>query len=419
MPDQVNSSPRPGPRSPFTTLPNEVTSLIFLKGTEAWRELQPARLPFPILVSGVCSQWRSLSHNSPELWTFIIPPFFRDIEDCLQWVREWLRRSGAMPVSVILDQRLFERPTGSQTITAGTTFRILLEVLSLHTHRLRRLDVRSDWPETFRRFIAREFDAPHLEQLSLVMYSTRVGDAVPTSLSIPQSNNQPLHPALWHTPNLRKLRLKRVRPPPVSNLTSLTVHCLRIDIEGTKILFNHSPGLTHLVLPDLLPINGLVPDQLERIEAPSLRSVAASFFATPDEDVPETYIFNLLNIPNLVYLELSTNILPSLLFKDALSNPSSVKKLRVCKFNRSRQEHEFFESLSGLQELQLIETQILALLRPDQRPRRRSIGLRDPAYRSRQAFSRPQYEALHVVQKQDLRVPAGTEKLWPELKSIS
>src|SRR6266511_2191553 len=94
--------------SDITKMPNEIVARFFSAGTNFWREEVPSGLPFPILVCSVCHGWRVLAQNTPELWSFIIPPLhlFDRAEDGEHWTSQWIARSGVLPVSIIIDDRL-------------------------------------------------------------------------------------------------------------------------------------------------------------------------------------------------------------------------------------------------------------------------------------------------------------------------
>lgn len=407
--------------SVFDTLPNEIISQIFLRGTQAWRELEPLRLPFPTLVSGVCTHWRILAHSTPALWTFILPPLHKGKEDCLSWTSGWIERSGTMLMSVVLDHK---------TVAVGQTYHearavsllvtTLLETFTQHFHRLRRLHIRMDWPGTFSDFIKDGKDAPCLEELSLC---ARRGDNITTLSIAPFGVGLLDWPSSWHLPSLRKLRIKNICPPTISSLTSLTAYHLLATYQEAVILFTVSPHLTHLVLHNLLPIKDHVPQQFERIPAPSLRSIAISY-PTPTVDIQAVYIFDLLLIPNLTYLEVDGNISASTLFESSLSAPSSVRKLRVCNGTHKYQsDHEFYRSLSGLQELELIRTPIQELWKPEEQlQRRRSMELREPRYRRRPMFHEAGLARADVplaLLPSGSPLSASTRTIWPELQSIT
>ncbi|KAJ7836934.1 hypothetical protein B0H13DRAFT_2368459 [Mycena leptocephala] len=85
-------------RCRIDSLPVEVMSLIFLFCNE---ELSP-----PLLLSQVCSRWRTIATETPRLWrtpSFVLGlPFFRNRDSHQAYMAAWLERAGVIPVSLSL-----------------------------------------------------------------------------------------------------------------------------------------------------------------------------------------------------------------------------------------------------------------------------------------------------------------------------
>ncbi|KAJ6456442.1 hypothetical protein C8R45DRAFT_578403 [Mycena sanguinolenta] len=90
---------------PVLTLPNEITSEIFIHFLPTYPEPPPlAGLASPTSLTHVCSKWRQVALATPALWRAIkLDPEdepneqFRHISDA------WIRRSGSLPLSLVLN----------------------------------------------------------------------------------------------------------------------------------------------------------------------------------------------------------------------------------------------------------------------------------------------------------------------------
>ncbi|KAF8880236.1 hypothetical protein CPB84DRAFT_1751478 [Gymnopilus junonius] len=351
------------PTASFDSLPFEIISKIFLDGTQNWRDFEPQVLPFPTIVSGVCTHWRNVSYGIPQLWTFILPPLHKELDECLEWTTKWLERSGTMLVSVVLDDMTVTAELkGPIASAAERKISKTLALLSKHPRRLRRLDIRSASHGAFKKFMRDLWEAPNLEQLSLCP-RTYVGLGYFFS-----PNEEHLKwSVLSRLSNLKKFRFQNISPPCIPSLTSLTAHDIVLKYEGIKTLFAGCPSLAHLVLHDLRPITARQePAHYTPLSCPSLRSIAVKVNQWYLDEPDYFYVFSFLHLPNLVSLEIQ-NDLPNIdnFFGSSLV-PATIKKLRLSSMIQFGDSLTFFRSLSNLEELEMFEVPAWKLYPLDQ-----------------------------------------------------
>ncbi|KAJ6454600.1 hypothetical protein C8R45DRAFT_1111849 [Mycena sanguinolenta] len=93
---------------PVLTLPNEITSEIFLKFIPDYPSPPPLTgLLSPTTLTHVCHRWRAIAHSTPALWNGILVPAYsrtRRNEAYLPKILEsWLSRSRCLPLSILMD----------------------------------------------------------------------------------------------------------------------------------------------------------------------------------------------------------------------------------------------------------------------------------------------------------------------------
>ncbi|KAF7322295.1 F-box domain-containing protein [Mycena chlorophos] len=88
---------------PVLTLPNEITSAIFLRYLPPYPQRPSPSPPLfgdasPTTLGQICRQWRAVAHSTPALWRAID---FVDVDrdPVPDIARTWLQRSGALPIS--------------------------------------------------------------------------------------------------------------------------------------------------------------------------------------------------------------------------------------------------------------------------------------------------------------------------------
>ncbi|KAH9484849.1 hypothetical protein JR316_0001751 [Psilocybe cubensis] len=105
-------------------LPVEIISMIFVfcasgplpSRTQVTTVLKPANAPMRpvmlepgLLLGSVCRYWRHISIKTPQLWTRVAIDLSRDIGK-LNLIEGWLRRSGGLPLNIILKSRYTSLP---------------------------------------------------------------------------------------------------------------------------------------------------------------------------------------------------------------------------------------------------------------------------------------------------------------------
>ncbi|KAF8159250.1 hypothetical protein B0H34DRAFT_396394 [Crassisporium funariophilum] len=381
-------------------LPNELLAIIFSAGTKSWRD--PHELPFPVLISGVCRHWRLVAHDTPILWTFIAVPLHTPENICIHWTTEWIERSGALPISVVID----DPKTDLDTEKLNQLVSIILDLVVEYSQRLRRLDIRvkSNNYTSIRDATARLWNAPNLQQLSLCFYDLAMCSV---------ETKYPHWTWLSTLPMLTKFKAEGMRIPITPNLTSLSIHRLLANYEEISSMFASSPNLRYLALSELLPMTSPVPAQAPVIYASSLESLAVNMRLRSSHPNP-IYLFQYLAIPNVVYLELDGDAWTPATFGNSLSS-AKIDTLRVS--NRPHHSRgsdlniRFLHSFTTVRYLQLIHAPTQPFLSNlDENvqgiPRRRSIDANRPI--------RPTtFHNIHSIDSQQSMIP------WPNLRIIS
>ncbi|CAA7264100.1 unnamed protein product [Cyclocybe aegerita] len=394
---------------PIQELPNEILARIFTLGTRAWQDREPRTLPFPILISSICSHWRQLAHITPNLWAYILVPLHkRSEEDCLTWISEWRERSGALPISVILDDTL------GYPDKLPDLIKDLLDIITQQPHCLGRLVIRLSATGLDLRTndMNRMALASSLREVSLYLSEH--------PFLVAFASFRQAFQWLQSLPNLTRLSLGGIwLAPIVPNLTSLTLKGLHATQDHARAIFAASPNLTHLVLAELCPLQprSLSP---ERIEALSLQSLAVSLTHVHGmRDNRSVYLPSVLNTPNLSYLEIDGEVSIYLVFGPTISLPK-IDTLRISNCPQyffsnpdGQRDINLFHSLTSLRHLQVIRAPMDGLLtrqNPNRRGlvRRRSINTQKPVWVEETSGSAQVGEG------------PPTEGLpWPELRSIT
>ena len=335
--------------SDIKKMPNEIVARIFIAGTNFWREEGPSGLPFPILASSVCHGWRLLAQRTPELWSFIIPPLhlFNTAEDGEHWTSGWIARSGALPVSIIIDDRL--RIKGNHPVQQSQAVILgVLRGIGSHGHRLRRLDI---WSQ---HVFPTDLNPVFQNAVQLCQLSLCCGRITQTQI-LPNSSPQTSHLFSWfgRLPRLHKLRVAGSIFPVVSTLTTLSVHELCTQYSEVQTMFSTCPNIATLVLPQLLPIAFPPPSHTPLIPAPSLKSMAVSFKRFPHAESNLPYLVGILHMPNLEYLEVDGDADMSAIFDGTLSS-AKIQTLRLTRRSKvHRADQTLFRSLNDLRQLEL------------------------------------------------------------------
>ncbi|KAF7345484.1 F-box domain-containing protein [Mycena venus] len=84
---------------PILTLPNELTTEIFINCLSPGRVMPHPRTP-PLLLAQVCRKWREIAFSVPELWNSIRPR--RVSDNTVRLLDLWSKRAGILPISISL-----------------------------------------------------------------------------------------------------------------------------------------------------------------------------------------------------------------------------------------------------------------------------------------------------------------------------
>ncbi|KAJ7845416.1 hypothetical protein B0H14DRAFT_2203316, partial [Mycena olivaceomarginata] len=92
--------------SPIRQLPVDIIREIFIACIPTDQNPVMSVKMAPLLLSRICSGWRTIALSTPRLWSSIhvpephakLPQYVRD--GCLQLMKTWLTRSGGLPLSI-------------------------------------------------------------------------------------------------------------------------------------------------------------------------------------------------------------------------------------------------------------------------------------------------------------------------------
>ena len=145
---------------PFSSLPAEIVSEIFLYGLSAQRDLEPTL--FPLVLGKVCHSWRQLAWFLPELWATVHCRVSRLTSSSrAALLRDWLDRSGQHLLSIRISMEDEDAWTGSNDVPTE-----LVDIITAHCSRWRNLDLilPESWYGNFVKVCDR---LPNLKQLTI------------------------------------------------------------------------------------------------------------------------------------------------------------------------------------------------------------------------------------------------------------
>ncbi|KAJ7875231.1 hypothetical protein B0H13DRAFT_2550195 [Mycena leptocephala] len=260
---------------PVLTLPNEITSEIFLHFLPIYPLCPPLTGNFsPTLLTQICRTWREIALGTPALWRAIL---LSDEPDDIPFERQadigdvWLSRSGRCPLSICLDENYEENAV--RLLAAVVPHRERWECLKLNLSLsipptiaalmplLRHLDFEVDE-------FAEPTDVVQVVLVELPLLRTAIlNDNAASLVVLPWAQ-------------LTSLTLKRVLPEewvPILQQTSNLVHCnLRIfPVHGQhrEIPDITLPHLESLIMTETEPDEGITPSRYFTFIVPALRSL--------------------------------------------------------------------------------------------------------------------------------------------------
>ncbi|KAJ7185291.1 hypothetical protein C8R46DRAFT_881009 [Mycena filopes] len=184
-------------RYPALTLPNEITSEIFLQFNPPYPSCPPLTGSFsPTLLTRICRKWRNIALSVPSLWRAISCDV-REVEEQCRLVETWLSRSGRCPLALRLTTSFrYGTSTAERIMTAALSHIGRWEHISIRSvphdalvlpvdtpmPLLRSLELSVDWPYHPPLLGAISHDVPRLTSVVLGVFSYSNGrDLLPWS----------------------------------------------------------------------------------------------------------------------------------------------------------------------------------------------------------------------------------------------
>ncbi|KAJ7639493.1 hypothetical protein FB45DRAFT_427637 [Roridomyces roridus] len=158
-----NPVKKPNKAQPFTTVPPEIITEIFVHCLSSNPDDRPRLYCAPLLLLRVCGSWREIALAAPRLWTrlAIFPPrwFFSKPGEVEQYVDTWFQRAKALPVSLDF--------TGYDVQDKNS----IHAILSAHAPRLQSLTLSLPIVD----FFTDTLEFPQLQQITLAVLFERPG----------------------------------------------------------------------------------------------------------------------------------------------------------------------------------------------------------------------------------------------------
>jgi hypothetical protein len=341
---------------PILTLPNEITSEIFMHCLPSSAYFFPSTLNphnAPVLLLHICKAWRSVAISTPSLWVDLqltlnrLPRSFFEAENLEIFLADWLARVGACPLSVHLCGFLPNAEDGQRFMTTN------LDRLSSHIQALTLTTPVSHYPEHSLRFprlrdlalgyhgeedlvgleespIQTFSAAPQLRKLSLF------SDAAPSHLAIPwetleaftseELSAQECADVLRLAPSLVTATFLEPLDSEVPSISHINLKSLEIDHIGDSLLQSLTcPALHELKIHS---------DDMKH--APLLQFISRSSPSLLKFVAPGPPMQTLREMPVLTHLELSAPetdyLLELILMLDRTQYPGFLPQLQVLEF---------------------------------------------------------------------------------------
>jgi hypothetical protein len=201
----------------------------------------------PLLLGAVCRAWRAFSWSITRLWSTISVNVYNGNEEVADIIRQWLGRSGQLPLCIYLYAAhkqlngglLSAHPYGDEPYVER-----LMDVINEYSRRWFYLNL--DIPKRFMLHVhCSGLEAPMLETLTLQMHTYGIEDGYLDSHEIIE---------IGATPNLRRIHLSpTVRFADIDMDWASVVHAEISDstLEMCCDLLRQAPILTHLTLQQI------------------------------------------------------------------------------------------------------------------------------------------------------------------------
>ena len=294
--------------SPARRLPPEIVQEIFVRCLPTTHNPAKSTTVAPLLLGRICSAWRNISLSTPRLWSSIhlVVPTHNDISKIIaiiqlrcEALKEWLGRSGTLPLSISLT--ITDNPHPRDVSTAS-----MIESLIQFSHRWNIIDLRVPYGLLEPLNDLTKDDVPCLEAIKIDDIFNWDGSELPQ----------------WHfsiigtAPRLHRVSFVHFQgvphnlPLPWARLTELS-----LETNQTASSLNHNEALVTLKqCPNLqrctlciypsLP-GGFIPPS-EPIKLPALHTFRIHAYQENSDDL--TVVFDHLFTPSLVKLAVIASI---------------------------------------------------------------------------------------------------------------
>lgn len=246
-------------RAPIHTLPTELITNIFMTCKELSAAKPFALAPFEVIATHVSSAWREVVIGSPLFWTVIsveiqsssihLRRTGADVPRTLGRLAVYLMRSGPCALDVLLK------------VIGDTEAAPIIELVSQHTNRLRRLSVSGPRNRSLGDAILNYFGSKSAPLLEYV------------SLNVNSSGESLSQPFMGGAESLKFAQVFFSLHPPLTSCTTLHISGAGLDIVYTEFreLLNSASNLIHLSLSDIL----VEPPSLSEVSEQTVAPIAA------------------------------------------------------------------------------------------------------------------------------------------------
>ena len=288
-----------GYRAPIKMLPAELLQEIFAFSASPFPEPAPILMPKPpstrfnmtsLYISRVCSEWRSLSFATPEMWSWMTVSF--PDEPCLNYVKYYLRRAGKTQ-GLNLSLSEFDRTQIYAFSCRKAPEEWTLAILDL-------------WIEEVHRWRAIQFvfnKGPLLKVTNLPSKVLRGITSASIRLSSPKHKPVQLWDNLHKSPALREVQWPATfyRIPDSTTLAQLTSICVWYDFLSWTDFFKLLSSCTRLrwIRAKVVPI---LPDEIVSMTVvPCLETL---LLPLPPSEAGSGVLLDFIDAPNLRELQM-------------------------------------------------------------------------------------------------------------------
>ncbi|KAF8185720.1 hypothetical protein BJ912DRAFT_480381 [Pholiota molesta] len=278
----------------------------------------------PLVLGAVCRAWRALAWSIRQLWTTVSVDVFNYNENAPEMVRQWLSRSGQLPLSIYFYAariRIYDGILMPPPFIHETYVQRLMDVINAQSRRWFYLNF--NVPKRFmHRLDCSGLEAPMLEILTLQNANDHIEDVIHYSVNA--------QVGFGKTPRLRKVYIfdGLVSDDLKVNWEGVThVESTFFTVEMAYVLLREAPFLTHFHVEVLIDAQE---DELEEV----LRHDHLTSFQikdTRDFDDGAHILLPFLVLPALEEFGICTNVIVRLYIVDDLLRRSSciLKTFRV------------------------------------------------------------------------------------------